>query len=209
MNSQAFGRILSADIRECFAACRVSEEELPAFGSLVRIPIRENPRLEVYGLVSDIRIEEDGFLRQIASNENVSEEVMQDARINRNVPIVMRILFVGSISDAGISNMVPPHPPLTLNAIYRCAEEEIAAFTTFGEYGYLRHILDARDISVSELLAAHVAHALSANSSCNNPDWGKKLLAELILQKRSQTDELLRILNALKSLDFNCEAEVI
>lgn len=207
MNSQAFGRILSADIRECFAACRISEPDLPPFGSLVRIPIRETPCLEVYGLVSDIRIEEDGFLRQIASNENVSEEVMQDARVNRNVPIVMRILFVGSISDDGVSHMVPPHPPLTLNAIYRCGEEEIASFSSCGGYSYLRHILDARNISIPELLAAHVAQALIANKNCGNPEWGKNLLAELIQQKRAQKDELLRMLNALKSLDFESTAE--
>ncbi len=207
MNSQAFGRILSADIRECSAACRVSEPDLPSFGSLVRIPFREAPYLEVYGLVSDIRIEEDGFLRQIASNETVSEEVMQDARVNRNVPIVMRILFVGSVSDAGISHMAPPHPPLTLNAIYRCGDEEISAFTSYSGYGYLRHILDARDISIPELLTAHVAQALTANNNCGNPDWGKYLLAELIQQKRAQKDELMKMLNALKNLDFEPSTE--
>lgn len=207
MNSQAFGRILSADIRECSAACRVSEPDLPPFGSLVRIPIRETPYLEVYGLVSDIRIEEDGFLRQIASNENVSEEVMQDARVNRNVPIVMRILFAGSVSDAGISHMAPPHPPLTLNAIYRCGDEEVSAFSSFGEFGYLHHILDARGISIPELLAAHVAQALTANNNCGNPGWGKNLLSELIQQKRAQKDELIQILNALKSLDFEPRTE--
>lgn len=207
MNSKAFGRILSADIRGCVAACHVSEQELPAFGSLVRIPLRAAPRIEVYGLVSDIRIDEDGFLRQIASNRNVSEEVMQDARVNRNVPIVIRILFVGSVSGEKISHQLPPHPPLSLDAIYLCGNEEIAAFTLHGDQSYLHHILDAADISISDLLAAHVRQTLAAHAECGNRNWGKDFLNELIRLNRSQPDELLRILNKLKSLDFHMDQE--
>mgnify|MGYP001202565441 FL=1 len=90
-DTSMFGRILSSNIRECVVGYRTSESAIPPFGSMVRIPVSHAQQPEIYGLVTDIQIEEDGFLRQLATNDQVSEEVMLDARANRNVPVVLRI----------------------------------------------------------------------------------------------------------------------
>ena len=47
----------------------------PAFGALIRAPLSDE--YQVYGLIYDIRIDDDGLVRQLVTSDNVSEEVMQ------------------------------------------------------------------------------------------------------------------------------------
>ncbi len=42
----------------------------PSFGGLVRIPLDE--RYQVFGLIYDIHIDDDGLVRQLVTAENVS-----------------------------------------------------------------------------------------------------------------------------------------
>ena len=108
-----FGRILTSHLRGASAAFRVGAEEIPSFGSLVRVAIG-NRGGDIFGLVADIRMEEDGFLRQLASGAELDPEIILDSRENRNVPIVLTVLFVGSRSDGRVSHLLPPRPPLKI-----------------------------------------------------------------------------------------------
>ena len=89
------GRMLSANSRECVMSSLVPQNELPPFGSMLRIPLGTTPEIQIYAVVTDITLEDDGFLRQIAGSASISEEVIRDARENRNVPIVLRAAFIG------------------------------------------------------------------------------------------------------------------
>ena len=53
-----FGRILTSHLRSASAAFRVGAEEIPSFGSLVRVAIG-NRGGDIFGLVADIRMEEE------------------------------------------------------------------------------------------------------------------------------------------------------
>ena len=50
---------------------------------------------QVYGLIHDIHIDDDGLVRQLVTAEGVEEAVIADNRMNRNVPLEMSVLSVG------------------------------------------------------------------------------------------------------------------
>lgn len=202
-----FGRILSTNIRECVVAYRTSESAIPPFGAMVRVPVSRSPELEVYGLVTDIQIEEDGFLRQLATNEDVPEEVMLDARVNRNVPVVLRILFIGYRENGFLSHLLPPRPPLTLDAIYQCTASEIVKFTDFGNFGYLRHILIVPNVPVGELMASHFRQAANAQYALNQSGWTERAINEVIYLMRDNYAELTAILGAIGDADISLKAD--
>ena len=136
------GRLLRAGTTGFIAGCRVSQLDVPAFGALVRAPLGEG--YQVYGLIHDIHIDDDGLVRQLVTADNVSEEVMRDNRERRIVPVEMSVLAVGYEQDGKIYHLLPPRPPLSLDVIYLCDDKDVARFTE--RFGYFRHILNAKDI---------------------------------------------------------------
>lgn len=204
MNSEnPFGRIISANSRECVVAYRTSEQEIPRFGSMVRIPVQGAQDFEIYGLVTDIQIEEDGFLRQLATADTLPAEVLADNRVNRNVPIVLRILFLGCRDENGDSHLLPPTPPLTLTAIFRCNSSEIARFTAHGNFGYFRHILNAVNAPAAELFAVHIRLTSIAQNAKHNEGWTRAAVEELITLLQDDYAGLTAILGALGDADIS------
>ena len=57
------GRLLRASTTGCVVGCKVSQIDLPTFGGLVLIPLDANT--QVYGLIYDIHIDDDGLVRQL------------------------------------------------------------------------------------------------------------------------------------------------
>ena len=47
--------------------CRVSQLEAPSFGALVRVPLEGDS--QVYGLLHDIHVDDDGLVRQLVTAE--------------------------------------------------------------------------------------------------------------------------------------------
>src|SRR5574339_1202223 len=159
MNHQIeIGRLLRAGTTGFTAGCRVSQFTVPALGSLVRAYLGDS--YQVYGLIYDIHIDDDGLVRQLVTADNVSEEVLRDNRERRIVPVEMSVMAVGYEQDGKIFHMLPPRPPLSLDVIYKCDEQDIARFT--GRFGYFRHILNNQEIPVGEVVAAHILQASSA-----------------------------------------------
>ncbi len=204
MNSEnPFGRIISANSRECVVAYRTAEQEIPRFGSMVRIPVSAAQDFRIYGLVTDVQIEEDGFLRQLAAAEEIPEEVLMDNRTNRNVPIVLRVLFIGYADENGISHLLPPSPPLSLSSIFRCDSTETARFTAHGNFGYFRHMLRAVNVPAAELFAVHIRLASIAQNAKHNEGWTKAAVEELITLLRDDYAGLTAILGALGDADIS------
>jgi len=198
MSTIEIGRLLRSSTTGCVVGCRVSQLTAPAFGGLVRIPLDE--RYQVYGLIYDIHIDDDGLVRQLVTAEGVSDEVILDNRLNRNVPVEISVLFTGYQMDGKIVHLLPPRPPLTLDAIYPCSAEEICAFTSTGRFGYFRHILRAADLPVGELLAAHLQQAAPAQAEAGNPDWGKNAAQELITLLRDDYPTLMSALATIAEI---------
>jgi hypothetical protein len=199
MTQLEMGRLLRSGTTGFIMGCRVNQLQEPAFGALVRAPISDD--YQVFGLIYDIHIDDDGLVRQLVTAANpVSAEVIKDNRTNRNVPVEISVLSVGYQQDSTIYHLLPPRPPLSLDVIYACEETELCAFTDVGRFGYFRHILRSADLPIGELLAAHLQQAQAAQLNAGRPDWINRATQELIVLLRDDYPTLMSVLGAVGEL---------
>jgi len=191
------GRLLSAGISGFTAGCRVNQLSVPSFGALVRAPLTDG--YQVYGLIHDIHIDDDGLVRQLVTADGVSEEVMRDNRERRIVPVEMSVLAVGYEQDGKVHHLLPPRPPLSLDVIYACDDKDVARFTDAGRFGYFRHILSGKDLPIGEVLAAHLLQAGKAHG-VKGDAWREKAVQELITLLRDDYPTLMSVLGALADI---------
>lgn len=189
------GRLLRGATTGFVVGCRVSQIEAPSFGALVRVPLEAG--YQIFGLIHDIRIDDDGLVRQLVTSEGVDAAIIQDNRVNRNVPLEMGVLAVGYELNGQVFHLLPPRPPLSLDLIYLCSAEEICRFTSAGRFGYFRHLLRASDLPVGELLAAHIQQAQEAHETQKNSGWAQLAMQELITLLRDDYPTLMGVLGAL------------
>jgi len=76
--------------------CSVSQLNVPAFGSLVRVTPNTHEEYHVFGLIHDIHIDDDGLVRQLVTTDQVDAAVIADNRVNRNVPVEISVLAVAT-----------------------------------------------------------------------------------------------------------------
>jgi hypothetical protein len=208
MTTIEIGRLLRSSTTGFIMGCRVSQLQEPAFGALVRAPISDD--YQVFGLIYDIHIDDDGLVRQLVTAANpVAPEVIADNRVNRNVPVEISVLSVGYQQGQTIYHLLPPRPPLSLDMIYPCEDAELRAFTlvayppgftSAGRFGYFRHILRAINLPVAELLAAHLQQAQPAHRAAGSRDWINQATQELIILLRDDYPTLMSVLGAIGEL---------
>ncbi|MCQ3937507.1 MAG: hypothetical protein DPW18_10730 [Chloroflexi bacterium] len=189
------GRLLRAGTTGFIAGCRVNQLSVPSFGALVRAPLGDG--YQVYGLIHDIHIDDDGLVRQLVTADGVSEEVMKDNRERRIVPVEMSVLAVGYEQDGKIHHLLPPRPPLSLDVIYLCDDKEITRFTE--RFGYFRHILNGKDVPVGEVVAAHILQAGRARG-VDGGRWIESATQEVITLLRDDYPTLMSVLGALADI---------
>jgi hypothetical protein len=187
------GRLLRAGTTGFIAGCRVNQLDAPSFGALVRAPLGDG--YQIFGIIYDIHIDDDGLVRQLVTADNVSAEVMKDNRERRIVPVEMSVLAVGYEQDGKIFHLLPPRPPLSLDVIYKCDEKDIARFTE--RFGYFRHILNSKDVPVGEVLAAHIQQASAVHK---DKVWKEKATHEVITLLRDDYPTLMSVLGALSDV---------
>lgn len=198
MSGIEIGRLLRSGTAGFVVGCRVSQLDAPSFGAMVRVPLEKS--YQVYGLIYDIHIDDDGLVRQLITAEEVPEEVLRDNRENRNVPVEIGVLALGYQEGSQIFHLLPPRPPLSLDAIYLCTPEEIVQFTSAGHFGYFRHVLRDENKPVDELLAAHLKAARAAHETEGDKDWFAGALGELIALKRDDYQALTALLRAASEI---------
>jgi len=189
------GRLLRAGTTGFIAGCRVNQLSVPSFGALVRAPLGDG--YQVYGLIHDIHIDDDGLVRQLVTADGVSEEVMKDNRERRIVPVEMSVLAVGYEQDGKIHHLLPPRPPLSLDVIYLCEDKDMVRFTE--KFGYFRHILNGKDVPVGEVLAAHILQAGRARG-VDGTRWIESATQEVITLLRDDYPTLMSVLGALADI---------
>ena len=189
------GRLLRAGTTGFIAGCRVNQLDAPAFGALIRAPLSNT--YQVYGLIHDIHIDDDGLVRQLVTADNVSDEVMKDNRERRIVPVEMSVLAVGYEQDGRIHHLLPPRPPLSLDVIYLCEDKDMVRFTE--KFGYFRHILNGKDVPVGEVLAAHILQAGKARG-VDGGRWIESATQEVITLLRDDYPTLMSVLGALADI---------
>jgi len=198
MSQIEIGRLLRAGTSGFVVGCRVSQVNVPSFGALVRVPLESD--YQIYGLIYDIHVDDDGLVRQLVTTAGVDEAIIADNRVNRNVPLEMSVLSVGYQQERRISHLLPPRPPLSLDVIYLCNQEELCEFTEAGYLGYFRHILRAVDLPIGEVMAAHLAQAQAAHAIYGNANWIEAATQELIVLLRDDYGLLMDVLGALREV---------
>ena len=193
MNQIEIGRLLRAGTTGFIAGCRVNQLDAPSFGALVRAPLGNG--YQIFGIIYDIHIDDDGLVRQLVTADGVSEEVMKDNRERRIVPVEMSVLAVGYEQDGKIHHLLPPRPPLSLDVIYLCDEKDVARFTE--RFGYFRHVLNAKEIPIGEVLAAHIQQAQIAHK---DKSWKDRATQEVITLLRDDYPTLMAVLGALSDV---------
>ena len=194
----SIGRLLRSGIQGCMVGCRLSQTNAPTFGEMVCIPLED--QTTIYVLIYDIHIDDDGLVRQLVSTEGISEEVIEDNRRNRNVPLEMSVVFVGYERQGQVSHLLPPRPPLTLYSIQPCSAADLARFTADGRFGYLRHLLGDPDLPAAELLAVHIRDALAAHAD-EGPLWAGHAIETIIALLKDDYPRLMTVLGALSEID--------
>ena len=162
MTAIAIGRLLRSSTTGFVFGCSVPEPDVPCFGDFVKAPAQRQ-QAEVIGLIYDIAIEDDPFVRQMAATPNLPEAYILDQRENRQVPIEVSVLAVGYRQgrDQGeFFQALPPQPPITLDQISLCGSEEVGVFNR--QLDYLGLILAAPDIPADELLGSALRNAAAA-----------------------------------------------
>lgn len=191
------GKLLRAGTAGFVVGCSVAQFSQPRFGALVRVPVEEN--YEIFGVIQNIRIDDDGLVRQlVSSGALINDEILRDNRERRIVPVEMSVLSVGTIEDGKIWHMLPPRPALSLEKIFLCDDREIVMFTSGEGIRYLRHLLRADDAPIPELIASHIAQVEKAHS---DPQvWVSAAASFLIQQLRDDHSTLMSVLNALSEI---------
>jgi len=188
----AIGRLLRSSATGFVFGCAVPEADVPLFGEFVIAPAQRGST-DVIGLVYDIIIEDDMFVRQMIATPNLDEVYIQDQRQNRQVPIEVSVLSLGYRVGTTWTQALPPQPPITLDQIKLCSFEEVQTFTE--RFDYLKLILDSRNAPVDELIA--VALRRAANQRAPNEqrrflrDAGREL-ARLLSRDLIRLENLLR-----------------
>lgn len=193
MTSIAIGRLLRANTASCVMGCQVSPQEAPAFGQMVRIPLEGGS--QIFGLVHEIHIDDDGLVRQLAGSTNLSDEIIADNRKNRNMPVEMSVAFIGWQSGITLSQTRPPRPPLSLDKIYPCSDAEVAAFCTSGKFGYLRMLLRNEELPAADLLTAHLRQVRAAGGA--DLEYA---LREMIALLKDDYPQLMDLLSAVSEV---------
>ncbi len=185
------GRIIRSSLTRFAVGCPdlQSEPRVPVFGSLVKVPVGDT---EIYGLIHDVRMEDDLYVRQMAILSEDRPEVIEDQRRNRQVPIEVGVLVVGYRQAGSIYHRLPPQPPLSLDVIHTCPAEELVTFTD--RFDYFRLVLDNRDLPADELLGANLRYAAEARGVGGHDfllSAGREL-ARLLAADLPRLDGLLR-----------------
>jgi hypothetical protein len=171
------------------------QPEIPAFGSFVRAEGQVSGQA-IYGLIYDVSVEDDPFVRQFIG-ANPPEEVVRDQRENRQIPIEVRVLAVGCGDGETIRHCLPAQPPVTLDWLYQCNDEEVRTFTE--RFDYFRLVLEAREVPADELLATSLRVAAAARPESEREGFlieaGRELV-RLMAGEPTRLEGLLRRLRA-------------
>ncbi|HCU80930.1 MAG TPA: hypothetical protein DGN60_07175 [Chloroflexi bacterium] len=186
------GRMLRSDTTGFTFGCLLPEPEVPLFGDFVKAPAQQG-LTEIIGIIHNIVIEDDLFVRQLIAAPELPEAYIQDQRKNRQIPIEVSVLSVGYSSQSNIIQGLPPQPPVTLDYIKRCSLKDVIHFTD--RQDYLALILNSKETPTEELIAAALQRASQARPIEDREIFllqAGKELARLLSDDLSKLNSILR-----------------
>ena len=189
----AIGRLLRSATTGFVFGCSVPEPEVPRFGDLVKAPTQRG-RSQVLGLIYDIVIEDDPFVRQMVAAPDLDEAYILDQRENRQVPLEVAVLAIGYYNLTGsLVCGLPPQPPVTLDRIELCTTAEWCDCT--GQFDFLRLVLNAPDVPADELIVVALQNAAAARLPEDQRAFRRaagRELAKLLSRDLPRLENLLR-----------------
>lgn len=195
------GRVLRASTAGFAVGSQVNQLSTPGLGCLVKA-VRDN-REAVYGLISDIHIDDDQLVQRLVMADNPPREIIEDQRQNRMLPVEMTIVTLGYSQNGAIFYGLPPRPPLNLDPVELCLDEEelrrFTAVTARGTLGYLRLVTRTQSaVPLDQLLVAHVRDVYTKRGE--DEVWLTTAVQEIIDLLRTDYDALMPTLEALSDL---------
>lgn len=190
--TQIIGRVLRSSTLGFAGALRLPEPNVPTFGMFVKAHIQQKTA-EVIGLVYNVNIDDDLFARQVAVADGLDETKIADQQRNRQVPVEFSVLSIGSKTSSRYSQALPPQPPMTLDPIYKCAPDEIVAFTR--TFDFVRLVLMTMEVPSDELLVAALQAAAAARPVADREDFliaAGRECARLLARDLLHLDNLVR-----------------
>jgi hypothetical protein len=199
--SIAIGNVLRADISGFVVASRIPEPDVPAFGTFVHAPIQQETQ-RLIGLVYDIRLQDDPFLRDLAATvvdgNPEYEEVIRDQREVRAVPVEISVAAVGYSTASGYHYGLPPQPPMILYRINVCTKDEVREFTRRPDF--LRALLENRDVPTDELIARALERSANIHAEAGSLEREGYLLGAARYLARYLARDPLRLESILRRL---------
>ncbi len=195
MASHPIGRVLRAETRAFVFGCKVPRTDVPIFGSLVKATIQYH-NATLYGLIYNIAIQDDGMTKMLSVADDVRQEDIDWQRARR-VPVEAAVLCAAyRETGAPVRYALPAQPPITLDDVHLCDDEELRQFTASPEW--MRLILESRDAPCDELLAATIRLGSNARPPGQREtfiiDSGREL-ARLLAGDALRLENLLRRLS--------------
>ncbi len=197
------GRVLKASTTAFTIGCRptIAEQSrtTPAFGALVKALHGDGS--VTYGLVYDVRIEDDPFVRQLVAAGVENEEIIADQRQIRQTPVDVDVLVVGYGRPKAVGSTLmdvfyrlAPQPPGTLDPIYVCSPAEIRRFSE--HHDWLRIVLGATGAPADQLIVAALRSAAATRPTAQERDAylisAGRELARLLALDLARLDGILR-----------------
>ena len=160
-SSRQVGRVLRSSTAAFTMGCSTRETDLPMFGSLVQA--QRSDESTIYGLIHDVRIDDDPFVRQLIAAGDLTDEVVADQR-QRQIPAEVAVLVVGGRdSDGRVFYVLPPRPPATLSWVTVSSADEVRQFGQ--QLTFMRTVLNAVEAPGDELLAAALRQIAAVQGS--------------------------------------------
>jgi hypothetical protein len=190
------GRLLRSSTTGYVFGCSVPEPDVPRFGDFVKAPAQRG-RTNVIGLIYDIVIEDDPFVRQMVATRDLDEAYILDQRENRQVPIEVSVLSIGYCaggdSQPSVICGLPPQPPVTLDSIRPCTDAEMLDCTV--RFDYLRLIMNSPEAPADELIVVSLRNAAAARPPEDRTAFLRSAgreLAKLVSRDLPRLENLLR-----------------
>lgn len=163
------GQVMRSSSVGFVVGCRELKPGAAELGALVKVSLDAPGGVDVFGLICDIAIQDDPFVRQMIDAPAAEPEVLLDQR-QRMAPVEVEVLMVGYRRQETIVQGLPPQPPSALIALITCTGEEVRAFTQrrLGSnrieprVDYFRLLLNQSHLPVDEVLIAHLGRVAAA-----------------------------------------------
>jgi len=200
-NAITIGNVLRADIRSFVVASRIPEPEVPTFGTFVWVPIQQG-HSKLIGLVYDIRLQDDPFLRHLAVSVDETnpqhQEFIADQR-ERAIPVEISVAAVGYCNEDELYRYgLPPQPPMILKQIFVCTPKEVKAITQ--QPDWIRLLLETRDVPTDALIARTLERSAGLYGNPGTKEREAYLIPALRYLARYMTREPLRLETILQQI---------